>query len=146
MPKKIIIPVIIVAVVVIGAAIWAHSFFINGTSGYQTKAWVESARKDYCKLWGGTMVDTGCGIAACTSKCSIPYRDAGKACESSSQCSGKCVITSQQLAQCRKTEAYKYDCTDFVSKGACQKKMLENCQYDYEFNRGTATQIGNCML
>jgi hypothetical protein len=140
---------IIAIVAVIGAGLWlGGSYLLKGENGYLTDSRVAALRENYCKLLGGEMVVTGCGIATCAEKCSIRFRDAGKSCRSSKDCSGKCIIdlAKQSLSGCRKIDDKKFDCTSAGLKPVCETRIIKNCQYGYEYDNGIVTEYGNCTL
>ena len=107
-----------------------------------------------CPLRKGRMIEMGCGIANCRYRCAIPYKDGGKSCTNSSQCSHRCVttdprITSQMwlvtgrkgLTSCVKLEDYKYDCSNINLVGHCEEIEQKNCEERFELNDGIITPI-----
>jgi len=108
------------------------------------------------------MITGGCGIVGCDLKCTVPYRDGGKECANSSQCSHHCIVaddslppptfqiknrTMQGVEGCVMLENNKYDCSTVSLSGSCEKREAENCENRWELNDGTITALfASCTL
>ncbi len=135
--------------------------------GKQIPRALEKITVTTCSLRGGSMIENGCGIARCTYKCAVPYRDGGKACSNSTQCSNRCITTDSRLPfpfsergtqkqieqgkaklkQCTRTVENTYDCNTMKLHGACEQREQKNCEYLWELNNGTISPIfADCTL
>ncbi len=120
---------------------------------------IEARKNEKCLRQGGEMISTGCGIANCTYKCVLPYDDGGKACSSSSQCSGRCVASSNLLPEftfgmgkleiegCARLGDYKYNCPSLNLAGSCEKRQAANCENFWELNgKGVSAFFADCKI
>ncbi|MFA7245430.1 MAG: hypothetical protein WC070_04635 [Candidatus Magasanikbacteria bacterium] len=124
------------------------------------KEW-ETITTTFCSLHGGSMIESGCGIANCDSKCVVPYSDGGKVCSDSTQCSHDCIVNSAQLPspffdqgtqkeienglaklqQCIKKSENIYDCSAMNLSGSCEKREPANCEHRWKLDNGVITAI-----
>lgn len=153
---------IIFILLIIFAVAGVSLFFLGKNPGARGKI-----AKATCSLRGGSMVESGCGIARCTYKCVVPYRDGGKSCSHSNQCSHHCITNDPRLPypfsergsqkqieqglaklqQCTRTAADTYDCTGMKLTGTCEQQEQKNCEYRWEFNNGIISPIfADCSL
>ena len=154
----------IVYILLIGFIVLVVLFFFFGKQ--IPNAW-EKMTVTTCSLRGGSMIESGCGIARCTYKCVVPYRDGGRACSNSDQCSHRCVVvdsrlptpfsekgTQKQIAsgmakleQCTRTTENIYDCNVLKLSGTCEQREQKNCEDRWELNDGVISPIfADCTL
>ncbi len=154
MKTKIIPLIIVIAVVVVGAVVL---FSLPRTTVEPVFNFVSETT---CKARHGTTIEAGCGIGGCSYKCVVPYRDGGKSCVRTSDCSGHCLVASPAmpntpdiilgnygiLNQCVKLDK-GFDCAALKPIGQCQKMEMANCESGWELNDGKVMGLSaKCML
>ncbi len=143
---------IVIAVLIVMALVAANVIFLMGKNYTWKPGPLDDYRAQYCQLLGGTMRDTGCGIAGCAKTCRFPYRDGGKTCQSSRDCSGKCLLASPkimpyypaiknwpmpaELKNCGTSGGQTFNCADQGWQGQCQSWPLQNCDVFWEYDHG----------
>lgn len=162
--KKILLGVLVMIVLMsVGGFIYAKSNWHSDR--------VVSWRGSACKMIGGEMKESGCGIGRCIYECYKAYADAGLPCQSSQACAGKCIVISpkfkefyvsnweldpekvqksellQELIKCDKGENNMFNCSALNLKAECQKFKPANCETQWEFDRGIVKPISSqCYL
>lgn len=156
--KKIVYSLLISFTVLIVFTVLVVLFFLFVK--HNPRAW-EKITVTTCSLRGGSMIESGCGIARCTYKCAVSYRDGGKACTNSTQCSHRCITDdarlpspfsergsqkqieqgSAKLKQCTRTAEDTYDCNAMKLSGACEQREPQNCEFRWEVNNGIISPI-----
>lgn len=160
--KLLIIITAIVALILIGIIYWPNG--IDYTRKYHNIKYKlgYTIKPIICKVTGGKMQTTGCGIARCTQGCFYKKSDAGKRCLSSKDCKGKCLLnrsseiqqgdvasdgSHKNMSACIKGQNDMYDCSKSGLQAACQSTELENCEMAWEYDHGIAKRImGDCSL
>lgn len=156
--KKILL--VIGVLIFIALAIFAAYVYLILTPNPIQKTALGDFKTRLCGNLGGVMRTAGCGIAGCSDKCVFPYRDGGKPCRSSADCSGLCVVTNPnivppvkdtaipELKSCIKNGKNDYDCSGMSFVTECQKEPLANCGIAVEFNDGKIHFVSskNCSI
>lgn len=111
-------------------------YYYGNASGEQMKEVT-----DKCEKFGGKIINTGCGIAACSGKCALPNPMGGRKCANSSECgNGKCLLKeSEWNVDCVSeppSDSSGYTvlkCDGKELEGECELFPLENCESGYEY-------------
>lgn len=140
------------------AVIICSALFLLALRLYTVVQWdqydslVDNISRNTCLLVGGKRIETGCGIAKCTSKCVFPSRDGGKSCQSSDECARLCVVTSpgmgffttetsEELSGCHKGKDGLFDCSTQHFQASCQTLPQRNCETLWEYDRGIVRRL-----
>jgi len=117
---------------------------------------IQNLRASFCGALGGEMREAASGIASSFTKCEFPYRGGGKACQSSKDCSGLCIVTSpnfngvmpEELKKCKQGENGMFDCSGQIFQAQCQQWPLENCENVLEYDHGIVKEVfsKNCSI
>jgi len=146
-PKRLLI--LLTALAFLAVASYFSYVFLNGANATWKPGKSQALRSGYCRLLGGEMKSDGCGIAGCIQTCKFPYKGADKPCQSSADCSGKCVVTSPanwtyspefkeipaEITKCQQKGGL-FDCSEQNFKARCQKEPLVNCETAWEYDHG----------
>lgn len=152
MNKKIIIAII--ALIVVGLGALAVSQKISKKSVVRNLGGISESE---CAAHHGEMIEKGCGIARCFYECIVPFKDGGKNCTKSSDCSGRCLVDYPGLSynidrsaartgvfsKCKLEDEKNmaFDCRALNLKGKCQKNEFKNCESAWEFDGGKVKSI-----
>lgn len=151
----VVVVLIILALLALGGHLWLTRPIMGGGSFSELK-------QSFCSALRGEMRGYGCGRGGCSHTCIFPYRDAGKPCQTSKDCSGKCVVAKpfileflgigrqpdiapDALEVCKQGQGMVFDCTGQNFEAACQQWPISNCQRIWEYDKGFVRALdGEC--